>query len=70
MQMPKIPDWDRCLNSAHSPYIICAVHPEGIDGESCPDFADDGSTNELWCPDGYTFIDDELVKLPIERHGK
>jgi hypothetical protein len=67
--MPKIPDCDRCLNNAHSAYLVCAIHPEGIDGESCPDLADDGSINELWCPDVYTFIDDELVKLPTERHG-
>ena len=39
------------------------MHPEGIDSESCPDFADDGQ--ELWCPDGYTFVDDQLVKLPV-----
>ena len=26
-------------------------------------FDDDGQ--ELWCPDGYTFVDDQLVKLPV-----
>ena len=50
--MPKIPYCDRCLNNAHSSYLVCAIHPE-----------DDGQ--ELWCPDGYTFVDDQLVKLPV-----
>jgi hypothetical protein len=61
--MQKIPHCDRCLNNAHSLYLVCAIHPEGVDGESCPDFADDGQ--ELWCPDGYKFVDDQLVKLPV-----
>ena len=61
--MPKIDQCDRCTNNAHSPYLICAIHPDGVDGDSCPDFADDGQ--ELWCPDGYKFIDGHLVKLPI-----
>ena len=60
--MPKIPHCDRCLNNAHSSYLVCAMHPDGVDGDSCPDFADDGQ--ELWCP-GYGFVDDQLVKLPV-----
>ena len=60
--MPQIPHCDRCLNNAHSAYLVCAIHPEGVD-DSCPDFADDGQ--ELWCPDGYKFVDDQLVKLPL-----
>jgi hypothetical protein len=55
---------DRCLNNAHSNYLVCAIHPKGIDGEVCPDFADDGQ--ELWCPDGYRFDQQhQLVKLPV-----
>ena len=61
--MSKIPDCDRCLNNAHSPHLVYAMHPEGVDSESCPDFADDGQ--ELWCPNGFTFIDGHLVKLPM-----
>jgi hypothetical protein len=62
-----LPKCDRCLKNAHSPYLVCAIYPDGINGNSCPDFTNDGQ--ELWCPDGYTFIDDELVKLPTESHG-
>ena len=61
--MPKIDQCDRCTNNAHSPYLICAIHPDGVDGEVCPDFADDGQ--ELWCPDGYKFVDGQLVRLPV-----
>ncbi len=61
--MPKIPDCDRCLNKANSNYLVCAIHPEGVNGDSSPNFTDDGQ--ELWCPDGYKFVDDRLVKLPV-----
>ena len=61
--MPKIDQCDRCTNNAHSPYLICAIHPDGVDGEVCPDFADDGQ--ELWCPDGYRFVNDQLVRLSV-----
>ncbi len=39
------------------------MHPEGVEGESCPDFADDG--RELWCPEGYKFVTEQLTKLPV-----
>jgi hypothetical protein len=43
--MPKIPDCDalragfahRCSLYAHNPHLVCAVHPDGIDTESCLD---------------------------------
>jgi len=63
--MNKTPDCDRCINNAHSSYLVCAIHPEGK--SPCPDFEDDGSTEELWCPDGYTFVNDKLVKLSLNK---
>ena len=60
--MPKIPHYDRCLNNAHRNYL-CAMHPEGASGDSCPDFAGNGW--DLWCPEGYKFVDEQLVKLPV-----
>jgi hypothetical protein len=35
--MPKIPHYDRCLNYVHSNDLVCEIHPEGVDGEVCPD---------------------------------
>jgi hypothetical protein len=31
--MPKIPDCDRCSLYAYNPYVVCAVHPEGVNGD-------------------------------------
>ena len=77
--MPKIPECDRCLFCAHDPHIVCAVHPTGVNGDSCLDFREDHelegkrfldflginpSDQEQWEPQGARYIDDELV---IER---
>lgn len=64
--MSKIPDCDRCTNNAHSACLVCAIHPKGVSSDSCPDFTGERSREELWCPDGYTFDDQQqLVKLPV-----
>jgi hypothetical protein len=34
----KIPECDRCRYFSHQLYFICAVHPEGVEGDDCPDF--------------------------------
>ncbi len=64
--MSKIPDCDRCLFNAHSPYTVCAVHPFGVDESSCLDFREDPNAKPevLWEPEGASYIDGELV---IER---
>jgi len=59
--MPKISDCDRCLNNAHSNYLVCAIHPDGVDGNSCPDFADDGQ--ELWC------IHVQTLRMMVKSYG-
>jgi hypothetical protein len=28
----------RCRFYARSPYLVCAEHPTGVEGDSCPDF--------------------------------
>ena len=37
--MPKLPTCDHCLYCAHDYHLICAVHPAGPLGATCPDFA-------------------------------
>jgi hypothetical protein len=61
--MSKIPECDRCLLNAHDPYIVCAVHPCGVDGDSCLDFREDPNTepDELWEPVGAKYINNQLV---------
>jgi hypothetical protein len=64
--MHKLPDCDRCLNNAHSNFLVCAIHPTGFDSPECPDFeAEILESGELWCPDGYTFVDNQLVSLLV-----
>lgn len=64
--MPKIPDCDHCQLYAYNPYLICAVHPDGVEGDSCLDFRPRPGmeTEELWTPDGATYYNGELVPLP------
>jgi hypothetical protein len=61
--MPKIPQCDRCLLYAHNPHLVCAVHPKGVDGNTCKDFEADPYTEaeELWQPQGARYIGGELV---------
>jgi hypothetical protein len=54
---------DRCQFYAHSSYTVCAVHPNGVQEKSCIDFREDPNPNpqELWEPEGASYIDDNLV---------
>ncbi len=42
----------RCLLYAHNPYLVYAVHPSGLGGDSCLDFREDPNAEslELWEP--------------------
>jgi len=42
--VPKILQCDCCNYNAQSPYLVCAVHPSGVDDDYCPDF----ESSELW----------------------
>jgi len=37
----RLPECDRCLLYANEPFIVCAVHPYGPEGDSCLDFRSD-----------------------------
>ncbi len=66
--MRKIPDCDRCLLNAYSPYVVCAVHPTGVDGDRCLDFRKDtgAESEELWVREGESYYIGELI-LPPKR---
>lgn len=36
--MHKIPECDRCLFCARDYHIVCAIHPTGMEGDTCQDF--------------------------------
>jgi len=63
--MNKIPQCDRCQFNAKSNYLVCAVHPDGVQGDRCPDFSLDPNFVEMWSPIGFMFIDEQLVRKPI-----
>ena len=68
--MPKIDLCDRCVLYAHNPYIICAVHPMGVDTDECIDFRPDPNAEieEQWSPEGYVWYGDELIPLRPSRY--
>ena len=37
----KLPECDRCLLYSNEPFLVCAVHPTGPQGDSCMDFRPD-----------------------------
>jgi hypothetical protein len=72
--MPKIPDCDRCLLYTHQIYFVCAIHPEGVDTERCPDFRPDPESvseeKELWSPTGYSWYGDTLIPNRLCRYTR
>ncbi len=69
----KIPECDRCLLYAHNPhFLICAVHPNGVDTDRCLDFRPDlnAAEEELWSPQGYSFYDGQLIPNKPSRYTK
>ena len=67
----KIPECDRCLLYAHNPhFLICAVHPNGVDTDRCLDFRPDlnAAEEELWSPEGYSFYNGQLIPNKPSRY--
>lgn len=61
--MSKIPDCDHCQFYSRNPHLVCAVHPMGVDSDTCKDFEADpyAEAEELWQPQGARYIGAELV---------
>jgi len=59
----KIPDCNRCQFYAHQLYIVCALHPNGVEQYSCLDFRPltDVEEESLWAPDDYSYYNGELI---------
>jgi hypothetical protein len=76
--MAKLDCCNRCNFYAHSPFLVCAEHPAGVEGDSCPDFQlnlqvpDDEAIawyGEQWQPEGASYYDGELVLEPVQRRS-
>ncbi|MEH1945312.1 MAG: hypothetical protein V7L01_34570 [Nostoc sp.] len=67
--MPKLPECDNCLLYSHNPHLVCVVHPDGVEGESCLDFRLDpnAKAEELWQPEGASYYNSELILQPQQR---
>ena len=66
---------DRCSLYAHNPYVVCTVHPEGVDSDRCLDFrldsdAKDAKVEKQWSPEGYSWYGDELISNRPSRYSQ
>jgi len=68
--MPKIPDCARCIFYSHSEYLVCQVHPKGVDSVRCLDFRPDPNTQqeEQRQPEGYSWYGNELIANRLSRY--
>lgn len=78
--MPEISDCSSCRFNAHNYYLVCAVHPAGPNGDTCPDFEKDPelkgrryvdflglqhqAETELCEPEGASFYNGQLILQP------
>ena len=53
----------RCSLSARNPYLVCAVHPDGVDSDRCLDFRPNPNAQmeEQWTSEGSSWYGDELI---------
>jgi hypothetical protein len=61
--MSKLPECDRCRFYAYSTDLVCAVHPFGVQANSCLDFRPNPNLEPegIWTPEGVEFVDGELI---------
>ncbi len=65
-----------CDFYAHSPYMVCGVHPSGVDSNYCADFRtasdeavvldDPLAWYSEWQPQGASYYGDELILEPLQ----
>jgi len=60
----------RCLFYSHSEYLVCQVHPKGVDSDRCLDFRPDSNAKEeeLWSPEDYSWYGNELIANRPSRY--
>ena len=78
--MVKLECCQYCDFHAHSSYIVCGIHPTGVEGNYCVDFRaasievvvpDDLSDwcGDRWQPQGASYYGDELILEPLQRRS-
>ena len=79
--MAKLDCCDRCEYFAHSLYMVCGVHPCGVEGDHCTDFSpapaavtvpDDPLAwySDQWHPEGASYYGDELILEPVQGRSQ
>nr|WP_290222520.1 hypothetical protein [Trichocoleus desertorum] len=64
----KLPECDRCIFYAHTLFLVCTTHPEGVSSNSCLDFQRDPVAEaERWEPEGASYYNAELIITPQQR---
>jgi uncharacterized protein YlaI len=76
--MSKIPDCDarsagfahRCYLYAHNPHLVCAVHPDGVNGDRCLDFRLDPNAEieDRWSPEGAARSASDASRVLVRQH--
>lgn len=70
--MDLIEQCSRCQYNTRDPHLPCALHPTGVDADTCPDFESDPNAEpeELWEPEGASYYNGELIYQPEQRWTK
>lgn len=74
--MAKLDICDHCRFCAHSPYLVCVIHPSGVESDRCLDYMPDVENDpalafyeplDQWQPLGAVRYGDELVLDPVKK---
>ena len=74
--MTEIPDCDRCRLYAHSPYLVCSIHPTGPENDTCTDFETMDVRQPLsggyyagdWIPQPFPTLQPEEQQALLDEH--
>jgi hypothetical protein len=74
--MAKLDCCNRCRFYSQDSHLVCALHPDGVEGDSCNDFElrldipDEEAMawyGEQWQPEGASYYGGELVLEPVQQ---
>jgi len=74
--MAKLDCCNRCQFYSRSSLLVCALHTDGVEGDSCSDFELDLTIpdkeamawyGEQWQPEGASYYGGELILEPVQR---
>lgn len=66
----KLSECTGCLYYASDPYLLCAVHPYGVQGEVCSAFREDPSWSQFLSLDWVMAVDESDVASVYGQSGE